>query len=64
VRNLWSGQVEAVLEGEREAVEQVLEWCRHGPPSARVDDVRVQWREPAGDWQAFNIRATASEVND
>ena len=37
VRNLRDGRVEAVLSGPPEAVEAVLEICRRGPPSARVD---------------------------
>ena len=55
VRNLPSGQVEAVFEGPRESVEQALEWCSHGPPSARVDDRAVIWESPVGE-EAFRVR--------
>jgi acylphosphatase len=41
VRNQPDGSVEAVLEGEAEAVERVIERCRSGPPGARVDAVDV-----------------------
>jgi acylphosphatase len=41
VRNQPDGSVEAVLEGEAEAVERVMERCRSGPPGARVDAVDV-----------------------
>jgi acylphosphatase len=34
--------VEAVFEGSPEAVEQMIAWCRVGPPRARVDDVEVR----------------------
>jgi acylphosphatase len=43
VRNRQSGEVEAVLSGEAADVEAVIETCRKGPPSARVD--RVDQRE-------------------
>ena len=42
-RNLADGTVEVVAEGERERLERLLVWLRHGPPSARVDEVTVQW---------------------
>lgn len=41
VRNLPDGRVEAVFEGEPEAVARMVEWTRTGPPHARVDDVRA-----------------------
>ena len=37
VRNRRDGSVEAVFAGPREAVETVIEICRHGPVAARVD---------------------------
>ncbi len=40
--NLPDGRVEAVLQGATTDVEQVVEWCRQGPPAARVDRVRVE----------------------
>jgi acylphosphatase len=48
VRNLPDGRVEAVLEGERDDVEALVDWCRHGPRYARVSDVEVSWSEPEG----------------
>ena len=43
VRNRRSGSVEAALSGEATAVDAVIEACRNGPPSARVD--RIDQRE-------------------
>jgi len=48
VRNCPDGSVEAVLEGERDAVEQLVEFCREGPRGARVDWVDVASEEPVG----------------
>jgi acylphosphatase len=48
VRNLPDGRVEAVFEGEEPQVDEMIEWCRHGPPGARVDAVETQAQEPIG----------------
>jgi acylphosphatase len=46
VRNRPDGTVEAVFEGEPEAVKRVVEACRTGPPMAEVTDVEVIEEEP------------------
>jgi len=56
VRNLPDGRVEAVLEGEDDAVDRVLRWLHTGPPAARVDDVTVRGVEPEGEEQGFRVR--------
>jgi len=55
VRNLPDGRVEAVFEGDEEAVKKAIEWCRRGPPLARVDKVEVIWEKPKGDFKDFHI---------
>ena len=47
-RNRDDGAVEAVFEGERDAVESMLEVVREGPPRAQVDAVEVFEEEPEG----------------
>jgi acylphosphatase len=58
VRNTSGGRVEAVFEGEREDVEKVIEFCRSGPPAARVTKIDVQWKEYTGEFESFKIRRT------
>lgn len=58
VRNRRDGRVEAVLEGPADKVAAMVEWCRHGPPAARVDAVDTE-PEPAGALTGFRIAATA-----
>jgi acylphosphatase len=41
VRNEPDGAVAAHLEGDDEAVDAMVAWCRQGPPAARVRDVAV-----------------------
>lgn len=42
VRNRRDGTVEAVVQGNPDAVEGIIAWARHGPPGARVTEVRAQ----------------------
>ncbi len=55
VRNLPDGRVEAVFEGEEEAVKEAIEWCKRGPPLARVEKVEVRYEEPTGEFKDFRI---------
>ncbi len=41
VRNLETGQVEVVLEGEESLVKKMVSECRQGPMLARVDKMEV-----------------------
>ncbi|MGB9683447.1 MAG: acylphosphatase [Candidatus Bathyarchaeales archaeon] len=55
VRNLPDGRVEAVFEGEEEAVKELIEFCRRGPPGARVVKVDVKWENYTGEFRSFEI---------
>ena len=48
VRNTADGTVEAVFEGAEDAIQRLIEWCKVGPRSARVEWVDVTWEEPEG----------------
>jgi acylphosphatase len=61
VRNLDSGGVEAVFQGPRQMVEDMLRWCADGPPGAYVRDSSVSWDEPPEFLESFDIRPTASD---
>jgi acylphosphatase len=54
-RNMPDGSVEAVLEGEPEAVERVVRFLQTGPPHAHVERVDVDEEEPEG-LSGFSIR--------
>ena len=53
-RNTRDG-LEAALEGPRPVVEELVKWCRSGPPHAVVIHVAVSEEEPAGD-KDFRVR--------
>jgi len=49
VRNLDGGMIEVVAEGEPEAVDPFVEWCRVGPRRADVTGVDTAEEEPQGE---------------
>jgi acylphosphatase len=55
VRNTPDGTVEAVFEGEPEAVEEMVEFSRRGPSRAEVATVKVLDEEPEG-LSGFEVR--------
>jgi acylphosphatase len=55
VRNRNDGVVEAVFEGEPEAVDRMVAWCRQGPRRAYVERVEVIDEEPVGE-SGFRVR--------
>ncbi len=55
VRNLPDGRVEATFEGERDAVERLVEWAKEGPPQARVESAEVIEEEPRGE-KSFSLQ--------
>ncbi len=55
VKNCADGSVAAVFEGEKDAVNNVVEWCKKGPDGAVVKYVDVRWEEFFGEFDEFSI---------
>jgi acylphosphatase len=55
VSNRSDGAVEAVFEGEPDAVESLVEYSREGPRSAEVSDLEVLDEDPEG-LTGFEVR--------
>lgn len=55
-RNLPDGRVEILAEGAAEAVAELLDWSRRGPPLARVEECRVVEETPVGEGGGFAVR--------
>ena len=53
VRNLMDGRVEAVFEGEEHAVKTLVNYCRQGPPSAKVNNLEVSYGPFKGEFSNF-----------
>ena len=56
VRNVADGTVEAVIEGNKNDVLSLVNWCKKGPPISRVDDVKISWQDYEGTFESFSIR--------
>jgi len=56
IRNLDDGSVEAIFEGEKKAVDEIVEWTKRGPIHARVERTLVEWEPPTGEFDGFTIR--------
>jgi acylphosphatase len=57
VRNLPGGEaVEVCAEGERNRLEQLVNYLHKGPPAAIVKRVETDWSGHTGDYTGFNIR--------
>lgn len=56
VRNLPSGCVELIAEGEEEALKMIIEWCQKGPSGAQVENVEVKWSDAIGQFKDFHVR--------
>lgn len=55
VRNLDDGRVEAVLEGEKEKVDKIVEWAKKGPFFAKVTNFEIIEEEYKGEFKNFKI---------
>lgn len=56
VRNVGYDTVEAVAEGERGKVEQFIDMMKEGPRASRVDESKVDWEEPTGEFNLFGVK--------
>ncbi len=56
VKNLANGSVEAVFEGDTQAVAMMIDWCHKGPEISRIDHVDTQEIKPLSDFKTFEIR--------
>lgn len=55
VRNTPDGRVEAVFEGEKPVLEEMLDWCTQGPVLSRVDTVECDWAAAEDGFDQFEI---------
>jgi acylphosphatase len=54
VKNMQDGSVMLIATGTKEQLNSLVEWCRKGPPAARVTNVKVM-EEEAHPYEGFTI---------
>ena len=55
VRNRPNGSVEALVEGEKGAVQKMVQWFQQGSPHSIVEKVHLSEESPVGDFGTFEI---------
>ena len=56
VRNLADGSVEILAQGEAGKIKMLCDWCRQGPPGARVDELVIEDAQPDSNIDSFRVR--------
>ena len=56
VHNVGYDQVETVAEGPRAVLERFADVVKTGPRASRVDEARVEWEAPTGEFVGFQVR--------
>ncbi len=42
IKNTEEGNVEIFAQANKDAIEKLIDWCRHGPPKANVEGVEIK----------------------
>ena len=56
IKNLFDGRVEAVVEGDKDSVQQMINFLKRGPSFANVTDVEINDEPPTGNLSNFSIK--------
>ena len=56
VSNLYNGDVEIEVEGDRSLIEELIKEMKVGPRAARVVDVNIEWKKADQHYKRFDIR--------
>jgi acylphosphatase len=56
IKNLPTGnQVEIVAKGDKEAISELIEWCKSGTVYSRIENVESVWKDSSGEYNEFKI---------
>jgi len=56
VKNLYTGEVLTVVEGDKALIEELIKKIKIGPMHASVKNCFVEWQEPKNEFDDFDIR--------
>ena len=56
VKNLYTGEVLTVVEGEKVKIEELIKKLRIGPSHASVNNCSVEWLEPKDEFNGFEVQ--------
>ena len=55
VRNESDGSVEIMAAGDKAKLEELISWCKKGPPLAKVENVELDWLKEVEDFEEFSV---------
>ena len=55
VKNNGDGSVEILAEGDKDKLDELIDWCKKGPQHAQVDKVAFDWQQFNGEFKDFKI---------
>jgi acylphosphatase len=55
VRNMPGNKVEIVAEGTENAITELVEFCKKGPSSGYVNDIKINYSKPSNNYVDFRI---------
>lgn len=58
VRNLYSGEVEVIAEGNEDDLKEFCEKISNGPSLSYITDFKLEWLQATAEYSNFNIRGT------
>lgn len=56
VKNLYTGEVLTIVEGERYKIEELFKKIKIGPSYSRVTKATIDWEEPKHEFKSFEVR--------
>ncbi len=56
VKNLFSGEVQTVIEGEKSKIEDLHNKIKSGPSHSQVSNTKIVWRENKDEFNQFEVR--------
>jgi acylphosphatase len=56
IKNLPDGSVEAIVEGDEDAINDLIMWCYRGPTLAHVREIKVEKTDATGEFPYFFVR--------
>jgi len=56
VKNTADGKVEAIFEGDKKHIQEMIDWCHQGPPSAQIEQVEITEQSLSNGFDGFSIK--------
>jgi len=56
VSNIFSGEVEIEIEGDRSLIEEFIKEVKVGPRAAHVKDLKIEWLDCTKSYRSFEVR--------